>query len=83
MAADSLPPGAYEAAAAAGPGAQDPLLAGLLAAAPLIEAAERERVRQLAVSVEAVYDPDGEGAGVPFADLLGAVIREEAAGAER
>jgi hypothetical protein len=33
-------------------------------------AAERERIAKLADDAEAVYDPDGSGVGVSFADLI-------------
>lgn len=79
-----LPPGALAAARAAGPGSQDPVEAGLIAAAPLIRAAERERIRQMAVSLGATYEQrkpcscggsncrgDLLDSHAPFADLLG------------
>ena len=35
-----------------------------------VAAAEQERIAALADKVEAVYDPDGYGVGVPFGDLI-------------
>lgn len=76
MADQTLPPGAYEAADEAfgsfspgDDGPRDELESALLAAAPLIRAAERERIRQIAVRNQAVCTAD-EGTSCYFADLL-------------
>lgn len=85
MADQTLPPGTYEAADEAftdwigppdphepehrsSPG-RDELEAALLAAAPLIRAAERERIRQMAIRNQAVCTGD-EGTSRYFADLI-------------
>jgi hypothetical protein len=79
--AGPLPDGAYEVADEAFEGrgvtnldGRDELEAGLLAAAPLIRAVERERIITLAESVNATVFTDLTGDGAPFADL----IRKEA-----
>ena len=51
----------------------------LEAAAPLIVAAERERIRQLARSVSATVFTDLTGDGIPFDDLI-KTSSEEGAG---
>jgi hypothetical protein len=48
----------------------DVVRTALEAAAPLIAAAERERIRQLAIEHNAHYDCDPDY-GMPFADLIG------------
>ena len=74
MAETTLPPGAYEAACAAGIGAQDPIRAGLLAAAKYFRDQERERIRRLAINAEATCR--GDGIAYAFADLLDRALWE-------
>jgi len=67
IAKDALSDGHYAQAAG-----RELMGRALEAAAPLIAAAERDRIRQLAIKRGAFYQiPGDDGAPQPFADLIG------------